>query len=151
MSEPYDIKFRFNPDSSKANKVLGPLEGEIMNVVWEQGATTVSAVHKALRDKKEIAYTTVMTTMSRLAKKRLLLQDKSTPSYVYSPVLDRGNFERYVMVGVINALLDDYGEAVTNAFVECLNERGPEAVEQLKRALQEPSVSSVPDVQEVIS
>src|SRR5215210_4417015 len=66
-----NIKFRFNPSQGKAEKILGPLEAAIMDVVWDQGTTTVSRVHRALRDSRDVAYTTIMTTMSRLAKKRL--------------------------------------------------------------------------------
>jgi predicted transcriptional regulator len=122
MTAPGEIKFRFNPSSSKSKKVLGPLEYEIMDVVWGQGRTTVSAVHKALRDKKDLAYTTVMTTMSRLTKKNLLNQDTSASTYVYTPALSRDEFDRYVVKGIITGLIDDYGDLVGECFVECLNE-----------------------------
>src|SRR3954453_17657026 len=110
MNATQEIKYRFNPASTKSKKVLGPLEGDIMEVVWANGPSTVSSVHKALREKKEIAYTTVMTTMSRLAKKNLLHQDKSSASYVYSAALSKSEFERYVVAGIIRALLSDYGD-----------------------------------------
>ncbi len=129
------IKFRFQPQSSKSKKVLGPLESEIMDVVWDQGATTVSAVHKALRGKKDIAYTTVMTTMSRMAKKKLLTQDKSATSYVYAPALNRGDFENYVVKAVIRGLFDDYGDSVVDYIADCVGERGDDAKKRLKAAL----------------
>jgi predicted transcriptional regulator len=129
------IKFRFQPQSSKSKKVLGPLESEIMDVVWDQGATTVSAVHKALRAKKEIAYTTVMTTMSRMAKKRLLTQDKSSTSYVYAPALNKEDFESYVVKSVIRGLFDDYGDGVVDYFVACVKDRGNAAEKRLKDAV----------------
>ncbi|HYP41239.1 MAG TPA: BlaI/MecI/CopY family transcriptional regulator [Chloroflexia bacterium] len=134
MNTPYDIKFRFNPSSTTSQKVLGPLECEIMEIVWAQGPTTVSVVHKNLREKKEIAYTTVMTTMSRLAKKRLLTQDTSNSTYIYGPALARQDFERYVVKGIINGLMEDYGESVVDYFVECVNERGPSSKEHLAQA-----------------
>jgi len=102
-----NIKFRFNPSQGKAEKILGPLEAAIMDVVWDQGTTTVSRVHRALRDSRDVAYTTIMTTMSRLAKKRLLQQDKSSTTYVYTPTLDREQFERYVIKDVLSGLLND--------------------------------------------
>lgn len=122
MGAPYNIKFRFNP-SSESTKVLGPLESEIMRVVWDEGSATVSAVHKALQQKKEIAYTTVMTTMTRLAKKHLLQQDTTHTSYVYTPTLSRADFDQYVITGVLNGLFDDYGDAVLAAIVECVKAR----------------------------
>ncbi len=131
MNATSDIKFRFNPASGKSSKVLGPLEAEIMEVVWEQGPTTVSAVHKELREKKDIAYTTVMTTMSRLAKKNILTQDKSSSSYVYAPALRKSDFERYVVTGIIHALLEDYGDTFVDCFVEVLGEISPSARQRL--------------------
>ncbi len=135
MGAPYDIKFRFNPSSSKSKKVLGPLEGDIMEVVWSQGSSTVGAVHKALREKKAIAYTTVMTTMSRLAKKHLLNQDTSTSSYVYTPTLDRTDFERYVVMGIIEGLFDDFGDDVVDYFGECIKRRGEGVRDRLEKSL----------------
>ncbi|HYO50828.1 MAG TPA: BlaI/MecI/CopY family transcriptional regulator, partial [Chloroflexia bacterium] len=84
--------------------------------------------------KKEIAYTTVMTTMSRLSKKRLLTQDTSNSTYIYGPALTRQDFERYVVKGIINGLMEDYGESVVDYFVECVNEHGPSSKERLAQA-----------------
>ena len=132
MDASRNIKFRFNPSSSKSKKVLGPLEGEIMDVVWEQGPTTVSVVHKALAKRKEIAYTTVMTTMSRLAKKQLLTQDRSATTYKYAPALNREEFERYVVKGVLAGLFDDFGDAVIGDFVEYVSNSGDTRMDQLR-------------------
>ena len=135
MSAPQDIKFRFNPSTERSSKVLGPLEDDIMAVVWSQGSATVSTVHKALREKKDIAYTTVMTTMSRLAKKHLLNQDTTSSSYVYTPTLSRGDFERYVVRGVVNGLFDDFGDDVVDYFLECVRQRGDGTLEKLRSAV----------------
>ena len=134
MNAPQEIKFRFNPSSSKSKKVLGPLEGDIMEVVWAQGPTTVSAVHKALREHKDIAYTTVMTTMSRLAKKGLLDQDRSAASYVYSAALSKEEFDKYVVAGIIRALLSDYGDVFVDCFVDMLDDLSPSARDRLLKA-----------------
>ena len=135
MSAPQDIKFRFNPSSERSSKVLGPLEDDIMEVVWSRGSATVSTVHKALREKKDIAYTTVMTTMSRLAKKHLLNQDTTNSSYVYTPTLSRDDFERYVVRGVVNGLFDDFGDEVIDYFLECVRQRGDGALAKLRSAV----------------
>ncbi|MDQ5823468.1 MAG: BlaI/MecI/CopY family transcriptional regulator [Chloroflexota bacterium] len=135
MSTSQEIKFRFNPSSERSSKVLGPLEDDIMEVVWSQGSATVSAVHKALREKKDIAYTTVMTTMSRLAKKHLLNQDTTSSSYVYTPTLSRGDFERYVVNGVVNGLFEDFGDEVIDYFLDAVRHRGDGSMEKLKAAI----------------
>ena len=111
-----DFKFKFSPSSASPTRVLGPLESDIMEVIWRRGPSTVSQVHKELRARKNIAYTTVMTTMSRLATKKLLDQDKSLPSYLYSARLDRSSFDSYVASGIVEALLAEY----RTIFIDCL-------------------------------
>jgi len=55
---------------------LGPLEGEVHRLSREEGATGVAEVHRSLLASREIAYTTVMTVMTRLAAKGVLERRK---------------------------------------------------------------------------
>lgn len=69
-----------------SRKDFGPLESEVMGVVW--GAGRPVAVREVVDDLNEsrsepLAYTTVMTVMSRLAEKDALSRRKSGRSYVY--------------------------------------------------------------------
>lgn len=64
---------------------LGDLEADVMRVVWKKRRATVQDVQEALKPKRPLAYTTIMTVMSRLAKKGLLKQHKVGRGYVYSP------------------------------------------------------------------
>lgn len=69
-----------------SRKDFGPLESEVMGVVWRAGCPV--AVREVVDDLNEsrsepLAYTTVMTVMSRLAEKDALSRRKSGRSYVY--------------------------------------------------------------------
>jgi len=69
-----------------SRKDFGPLESEVMGVVWRAGRPV--AVREVVGDLNEsrsepLAYTTVMTVMSRLAEKDALTRRKSGRSYVY--------------------------------------------------------------------
>src|SRR5690348_6220572 len=70
------LKFKFNPQQTGLTMVLGPLESDIMQVTWRLKRVTVADVHRELQNssasRRDIAYTTVMTTMSRLAEKNVL-------------------------------------------------------------------------------
>lgn len=68
---------------------LGPLEAEVMRLVWEMGEVQVEEVHAVLQRDREIAYTTVMTVMSRLAAKGLLHRRKQGRAYLYRAARDR--------------------------------------------------------------
>jgi BlaI family transcriptional regulator, penicillinase repressor len=62
---------------------LTPLELEIMKVIWEKGPVTVRDVHAVLKERRPVAYTTVMTMMGLLATKGHLKRQRSERAYVY--------------------------------------------------------------------
>jgi predicted transcriptional regulator len=103
------LKFRFDPFTEGPSKVFGPLEAAIMEVVWQHAPTTVGQVHQALLSSRDLAYTTVMTTMHRLADKGWLDRDSSTVAYTYAPVLSKSELAEYVVETVAEALIDEYG------------------------------------------
>lgn len=85
----------FRPDRPGIRKVLGDLEADIMEVVWARpigAGTTVRDVFEVLYSRRRIAYTTVMNTMTRLAKKHLLRAEKVDHAYVYHPTCSREAF-----------------------------------------------------------
>src|SRR5688500_14700905 len=63
--------------------LLGPLETEVMEACWELGDTTVRDVHDKLATRLDLAYTTIMTTMTRLAGKGLLKRDTTGLAHRY--------------------------------------------------------------------
>jgi len=66
---------------------LGPLEVDILTLVWERDQATVRDIYETLREQRQIAYTTVMTVMGNLVKKGLLAQDRSNITYRYSAAI----------------------------------------------------------------
>lgn len=59
---------------------LGALERAVMDQLWDQGEPqTVRQVHDGLRTERELAYTTVMTVLQRLARKGLVTQLRGRP------------------------------------------------------------------------
>jgi predicted transcriptional regulator len=71
---------------------LGPLEIQVMEVVWHRGESSVRDVVEKLDTR--LAYTTVMTTLDRLFKKGLLNRHKSERAFVYSARLSNHEWER---------------------------------------------------------
>ena len=66
------------PDYRPKQLSLGPLETEILHIVWELGSVTVKDVHdRILTDPdRELAYTSVTTVLRRLTEKGWLRCDK---------------------------------------------------------------------------
>jgi len=71
---------------------LGPLEIQVMEVVWNHGESSVRDVVEKLDNR--LAYTTVMTTLDRLFKKGLLDRCKAERAFVYSARLSSEEWER---------------------------------------------------------
>jgi predicted transcriptional regulator len=72
--------------------MLGPLELEVMAVLWNFGASNVRDVVGQMQ--RELAYTTVMTTLDRLYKKGLLGREMTDRAFVYAPKLTREEWNR---------------------------------------------------------
>ena len=83
---------------------LGELETEIMNVLWERRSATVQDVVDALKPGRSLAYTTVMTVMTRLAQKGYLERRKDGRSFVYSPTTSRESVAESALGAVVNRL-----------------------------------------------
>ncbi len=85
MTDELDIHV-FRPDRPGIRKVLGDLEADVMEAIWVYPigtGITVREVFEKLHQDRSIAYTTVMTTMNRLGKKRLLRAEKQDQAFVY--------------------------------------------------------------------
>jgi predicted transcriptional regulator len=116
-------QIKFNPAKDGMSKVLGPLEAQIMAVVWQMSHATASDVHQELLESRRqqtgnIAYTTVMTTMSRLYEKSILNRRKVGMSFVYTPALGRQEFINHVVKNVMDGLVSEYGDPVFDYFVD---------------------------------
>jgi predicted transcriptional regulator len=82
----------FKTFSSRFGLNLGPLEIQLMEVVWNCGESSVREVVEKLDNR--LAYTTVMTTLDRLYKKGLLDRRKSDRAFVYTARLSSDEWER---------------------------------------------------------
>lgn len=71
------------------NATLTPQELAIMKVVWRRDRTTVRDVYEALREKRAVAYTTVMTMMRILEEKGYLKKTMVDRAHVYRPARPR--------------------------------------------------------------
>ncbi len=73
---------------------LHELEATIMDVVWAKRLArfSVGDVLSELEKVREIAYTTVMTTLVRLHDKGVLERERDGKRYLYTPKLSREQF-----------------------------------------------------------
>ena len=121
--------------SSSIENLLGPLEQDVMDVVWRLRDVTVRDVHVELSATREIAYTTVMTTMSRLARKGILLRDTADLAHRYRPVVSRDQYARGAVGDVLSWLLERYPEPAVAYLADVVDELDDVTLDQLRDAV----------------
>lgn len=113
---------------------LGELERAVMEHLWSSTEPqTVRQVHHALSRERELAYTTVMTVLQRLAKKRLVVQQRDDRAHRYTPVHQREELVATLMVDVLKQA--DRSEGRAAALVHFVGQVGPDETAALREAL----------------
>ncbi|MDI6816204.1 MAG: BlaI/MecI/CopY family transcriptional regulator [Actinomycetota bacterium] len=125
----------FRPSESGVRKMLGDLEADIMELVWEKDQASVREIHGLLERDREIAYTTVMTVMSRLAEKNILFQERNGKQYLYKALLSKEEFNEIMFVSVFTGFQEDLGKQALSYFVENISE-DTATLDELERLIQ---------------
>ena len=106
-----------------------------MDVLWaadEDATMTVREVHAALVPDRDVAYTTVMTVLDRLARKALVTQERAGRAFRYRPRASRAELTAELMHEALSDFTrDDRGQAVV-AFV---GDASAADLDALRRAL----------------
>jgi predicted transcriptional regulator len=126
----------FKPGARGARHVLGELEAAVMELLWRTPGQTVNEVEERLRHRREIAHTTVLTTLDRMHAKGYLTREKQGKAFVYAPQYTREEFERGVAEEVLGALLGQFNEPALSAFVDLVGEDS-EALDHLEEMIRE--------------
>ena len=117
--------------------VLGPLESDIMDVVWDRGEVTVRDVHKALHRHRKIAYTTVMTTLGRLADKGLVRRTDDQPAHRYSALVSRDQYATSTVKSVVDWLVTRFPEPSVAYFLDRVEKDDERVIERLREAIDQ--------------
>lgn len=112
---------------------FGELEAVIMDRIWnrDEPTTTVREIFDELTVEREIAYTTVMSTMDNLHTKGWLAREKDGKAYRYWPTLSREEHGAQLMHDALAA--GGRSDLVLSHFVEHI---GPEESARLRAALR---------------
>jgi len=129
------MTFRVRSGKKGLELRLHELEAAIMDVVWSHrlDSFAVSDVLGVLEREREIAYTTVMTTVGRLYDKGLLRREKSGRRYLYSPRLSREEFLEATAREVLEGAVD--GQRAMAMLVEKVSEASTHELDQLEQLI----------------
>src|SRR5712691_1900641 len=103
-------------------RYMGALQAEVIGVFWERGDATVREVvdemnkRRRRRRKDQLAYTTVLTLVSRLWSRSLLAREPEGRGFRYRPAKSRDELLADLSDELIDRLLDDFGEIAVARF-----------------------------------
>src|SRR5215210_207336 len=126
----------FRPGERGAGHVLGELQTAVMELLWKEPGLTVNDVESRLQRRREIAHTTVQTTLDRMHGKGYLTREKRGKAFVYAPRYTREEFEQGIAQEVLGALLGQFTEPALSAFVNLVGEDA-EALDRVEAMIRE--------------
>lgn len=126
----------FRPGARGTAHVLGELESAVMEILWSKTEQTVIEVEEKLRNKREIAHSTVLTTLDRMHRKGYLTREKQVKAFVYAPRYSREEFERLLAQEVLGALIGHFTEPALSTFIDLIG-NDDVALDQLEAKIRE--------------
>jgi predicted transcriptional regulator len=120
--------------------ILGPLETEVMEVLWSDGECHVR--HVVQRLGRPIAYTTVMTTLDRLFKKNLACRRMCGHYYVYSALATCQQWRDRVVHDLVAKLLAGPGassEILLASLLDAIGRQKPKLLKKVSRKNSDPA------------
>jgi predicted transcriptional regulator len=127
-----------NSQIETALEQLGPLESRIMRVVWEGRVRERFVVRSVLTLMPELAYTTIMTTLNRLAEKGILRVTSVTGqrAHVYQAAMDPAGFLVWASRRDADHMVERYGDLALAAFADRIDQLSPVQRERLRRLVE---------------
>jgi predicted transcriptional regulator len=97
---------------------LGETEMEVLHHVWDLGEATVSDVRERILEDRDVAYTTVMTVMKKLADKGYLQYREEGRSYVYSPARSQSDVQHSLLRRLMDKVFGGSPAALIQTLVQ---------------------------------
>ena len=86
------LKSKYNPTEA---------ELEILQLLWQNGPSTVRFINEKQNEEKEVGYTTTLKIMQIMAEKRMLDVNKESRKHIYTPTLDENETKGKLLDGFL--------------------------------------------------
>ena len=114
-------------------RYLGDLQAAVMEIFWRRDSATVREVADELNKKRSLAYTTVLTLVSRLFSRELLSREPEGRGFRYRATKSREEFLAQLSDRLIDRLFADFGAIGVARVGERLNEFNEKERQRLKQ------------------
>jgi predicted transcriptional regulator len=114
---------------------LGPLEQRLLDALWARGNATVRELLES--GQEDLAYTTLMTTLDRLYKKRLLNREADGRAFRYTPRFTQEDLHREAAGEALRQLMTASPALPLSYLVEVLTERDIRVLDDLRQVVED--------------
>lgn len=123
-------------DGPSAEDLLGPLEYAAMSALWTGGPASVPVVLERINRRRpegrQLAYTTVMTVLTRLHEKGWLERRRRGRGYEYTPRFDEAQLLAHLSRQEVGALLERYGDVALAQFAAAVERTDPALLRRIR-------------------
>ncbi len=99
---------------------MGPLECEILQVLWKRKNSKVRDIYKLIRKRRKVALTSIAVILDRLHKRGLVERKNESGiggyHYIYSAKISRSEFEHSIIESTVDKLIECFGTTAVNYF-----------------------------------
>ncbi|MGL4884087.1 MAG: BlaI/MecI/CopY family transcriptional regulator [Waterburya sp.] len=129
----------FLPQHRPKKLALGPLETEILEIVWKLKVVTVKNVHDYLLQdpNRELAYTSVTTVLRRLTQKGWLKCSKKGRAFSWQALISREQAQALLSYEKLNGFLAISNPDVVASFADSLDAASLEQIEAIAARLEQ--------------
>lgn len=117
---------------------LGPLETEILEIVWQLKVATVKSVHDCILENpnRELAYTSVTTVLRRLTEKGWLKCSKKNRAFSWQALVSPEQAQALQSYEKLNRFLAVSNPDVVASFADSLDTASLEQIDAIAVRLQ---------------
>ncbi len=118
---------------------LGPLEREILEIIWSIGGVTVRDVHQQIlaNPDRELAYTSVTTVLKRLTKKGWLGCDRQDKTFIWRALLSREEAMALFAYAQLQQFLAVGNPDIVAAFADQLDQTSVDQLDAIAQKLRQ--------------
>lgn len=126
------------PNERPKKLSLGPLEREILEIVWELGCASVKAIHERILSdpNRELAYTSVTTVLQRLTSKGWLTCHKQRRVFYWQAKLSKEQAQALTAYEQLNQFLAVSDPDLVASFADNLDTASLEQLDAIARRLK---------------
>ncbi|HKZ22996.1 MAG TPA: BlaI/MecI/CopY family transcriptional regulator [Thermoplasmata archaeon] len=124
---------------------LGDLELAVLRAVRALSEATPGDIHREVRKARDVAYTSVTTTLYRLVDKDLVAMRKESEKRVFYSIKDGKAYER-AMTSMMNRVVDTFGASAISYILGNPGSLSPEEIGELRRIISRTRARESPNV-----